>query len=1057
MKSRNLSGVVCLLLIFISVSANVSKEDAKSFIFDLVGSDVDDVNIYVVPEILSGFTYEVNPYKTINTTFSNWWLFFIDDNPQYNWGHNCRYVFIDSITGNYEIIEEILPPMNYNDILEVVLISIPIDNFDYNINNDLEDTNILSSREPDPHKYAILLSGETEIRNWNNMSALYSTLKNVYGFIDENIIVLSHNGQQNSNHNISLDLDRDGQDDIMGACTYENVQNAFLQMTQLLVPDDILFVYGSNHGGNDDIEMESCMFLYEGEPLWDYDFATFIEPINCSQIIFLLDFCYAGGFRDDLQGEHRTVHTAIEWNLPTVVPTLFGFDFFSYFWITATRRIHPLSKFYPWLNSEYSIGMHPDTQFIISDFDPDLEEFGGNGDGFTQMGEAFFYADEMMNRAIIQIPYQSTNIGFEEDLLSISGMTGVVENSQTVAGNFILSENGLTIQNGVTLTITESSNFYLSNQSRIISYDSSIIEIGDNVLFRGESYTIPGDETNPEIPGNRIEIYGDITIGDNVQFIANESNYWDGLYLYEGSAVTFNNPTFTNCNLISEETPLVINGGVFTNSWLEQSGHDIEIDGTDFVDSFIRAKDYTFRQCNFKLENSTITNTATGTAVTVTSYWNYLIRDNSINSNGIALDISKSGYGYNREIADNVIAGNSNGYGIFLFNTYADIIGSNRITNKNVGIVGINKSQINIVGNREIPFQQIHHNNFDELIFTHDSFPYRFRYNQIYDNNHDNYLLKCADHGYGREHNVANNYWSSAFDPRLDFYPDYAFIWEPVWDPIEANLRESELLFIQAKEYEDVENYALAEQSYKSVIETYPEDDFAVAAAKELLALTSKSSQNYMDLKTYYNTDPNILNDEELNPLAGALSNYCDVGLQQYESAIDYFEALIASAATLQDSIAAVLELGFTYLLMENTGRSNYVGKFAELKPKSVQAFEKNRSELLTMLWGNAEEINLNSEIPKAVTLFNNYPNPFNPETKISFSIPNEAKVNLAIYNIKGQKVMTVASGEYERGMHQVVWNGKDQNSRTVASGVYFYKLDVNGKTEAVKKMMLLK
>ncbi|MCK4956184.1 MAG: T9SS type A sorting domain-containing protein [Candidatus Cloacimonetes bacterium] len=86
-----------------------------------------------------------------------------------------------------------------------------------------------------------------------------------------------------------------------------------------------------------------------------------------------------------------------------------------------------------------------------------------------------------------------------------------------------------------------------------------------------------------------------------------------------------------------------------------------------------------------------------------------------------------------------------------------------------------------------------------------------------------------------------------------------------------------------------------------------------------------------------------------------------------------------------------------------------------------------------------------------------NFPNSFNPTTKISFSIPNNSKVELAVYNIKGQKVKTLAHNDFNKGNHSIIWNGDDESGEPVSSGVYFYKLKVNGKTEVVKKCLLLK
>jgi len=89
--------------------------------------------------------------------------------------------------------------------------------------------------------------------------------------------------------------------------------------------------------------------------------------------------------------------------------------------------------------------------------------------------------------------------------------------------------------------------------------------------------------------------------------------------------------------------------------------------------------------------------------------------------------------------------------------------------------------------------------------------------------------------------------------------------------------------------------------------------------------------------------------------------------------------------------------------------------------------------------------------------LADNYPNPFNPSTTISFNIRKSDIVNLSIFNIKGQKVKTLTNEEYKKGEHSLIWNGKNDSNRDVSSGVYFYKLNVGGKTVNVKKCLLMK
>ncbi len=99
------------------------------------------------------------------------------------------------------------------------------------------------------------------------------------------------------------------------------------------------------------------------------------------------------------------------------------------------------------------------------------------------------------------------------------------------------------------------------------------------------------------------------------------------------------------------------------------------------------------------------------------------------------------------------------------------------------------------------------------------------------------------------------------------------------------------------------------------------------------------------------------------------------------------------------------------------------------------------------------------NSIPSAsqvVTLDQNFPNPFNPETSISFSLPQKMNANLSVYNIRGQKIKTLFNGQADQGSNTVVWNGKDNSGKAVSSGVYFYKLEA-GNTTKTQKMVLMK
>jgi C-terminal processing protease CtpA/Prc len=99
---------------------------------------------------------------------------------------------------------------------------------------------------------------------------------------------------------------------------------------------------------------------------------------------------------------------------------------------------------------------------------------------------------------------------------------------------------------------------------------------------------------------------------------------------------------------------------------------------------------------------------------------------------------------------------------------------------------------------------------------------------------------------------------------------------------------------------------------------------------------------------------------------------------------------------------------------------------------------------------------NINSEIPKTFILAQNYPNPFNPTTVIKYQIPKNKRgiavnVNLSIYNILGENILTLVNKKQKPGYYKVTWNAQNY-----PSGIYFYKINANGFAKT-KKMVLLR
>lgn len=105
---------------------------------------------------------------------------------------------------------------------------------------------------------------------------------------------------------------------------------------------------------------------------------------------------------------------------------------------------------------------------------------------------------------------------------------------------------------------------------------------------------------------------------------------------------------------------------------------------------------------------------------------------------------------------------------------------------------------------------------------------------------------------------------------------------------------------------------------------------------------------------------------------------------------------------------------------------------------------------------GPISDIEESVTLPTMYKLMQNYPNPFNPTTVISYSIPEIAKVKIEVYNVLGQKVVTLFDQEQMPGNHTIEWNSRNDAGLSVSSGVYLLKMHA-GDFSQVKKMLLVR
>ncbi|MCG8373593.1 MAG: carbohydrate binding domain-containing protein [Balneolales bacterium] len=130
---------------------------------------------------------------------------------------------------------------------------------------------------------------------------------------------------------------------------------------------------------------------------------------------------------------------------------------------------------------------------------------------------------------------------------------------------------------------------------------------------------------------------------------------------------------------------------------------------------------------------------------------------------------------------------------------------------------------------------------------------------------------------------------------------------------------------------------------------------------------------------------------------------------------------------------------------------------FYSFKPNFTNNYWNNPQDLSSLAFTGVNVVPVSTEdiselTPKQFRLDQNYPNPFNPSTKIQFELPSQVRVNLTVYNVLGQKVMTLLENQsLAAGLHSVNFNAS-----ALSSGMYIYRIEA-GEFVSTKKMMLIK
>jgi len=153
------------------------------------------------------------------------------------------------------------------------------------------------------------------------------------------------------------------------------------------------------------------------------------------------------------------------------------------------------------------------------------------------------------------------------------------------------------------------------------------------------------------------------------------------------------------------------------------------------------------------------------------------------------------------------------------------------------------------------------------------------------------------------------------------------------------------------------------------------------------------------------------------------------------------------------DNTEGELEYGQTDFIEVNLNPEGLAAGFYECEIVITDSRIETRIPVTMEVTGNNDT---DGGIVEINILHGNYPNPFNPETTISYEMSEAGQVALEIFNIKGQKLITLVNEDQSAGLHNIVWNGKDSSGVAAGSGVYLYRL-YSGDDVATRKMMLMK
>jgi len=354
-----------------------NAEDAARFVIEQLPIDADEVLIYVWGPVVQGEEILGTEEYILNAPEKGY-VIYIDLYPGANLFHLVQYVFLVESTQDLIVKDAMSPPSNFADYQMIETAIGALFNSVGNRRAPIPEGALptILQRSTDP-RYAVLMNGgydqgNNHVRYWNDLSNIYIALNHVYGFTDENIIVLCSDGldpapDQSNGLNSDPDLDGDGDDDIMYSCVLSNIDMVFADLANNLTEANELFIFTTDHGGSNG-GWNVVQNLWNYEELTDAHFAELLDALPDCEIICTFEPCFSGGFLDDVVVPPGPVvassacrHDEYSWAMSNL-----EYDEYVFHWTAAVK-------------GEDAYGESVDADY--------------NEDGIITMDEAFLYAE----------------------------------------------------------------------------------------------------------------------------------------------------------------------------------------------------------------------------------------------------------------------------------------------------------------------------------------------------------------------------------------------------------------------------------------------------------------------------------------------------------------------------------------------------------------------------------------------------------------------------------------------------------------------------------------